>query len=264
LTLSLTFEDIDSPSDERESSGSGFGCSGCNQSAAGQTNACQNDAGQSVLGQIGKLVLLSGASDGTLHCVDCYGRVLAVCEVQGCVNSCGRNSTDSPKKSFSKQQDDERIGTHSIKHPEMRVMTLTTSSSAISSSCLIFCGFSDGSIHVASLSRTNVHITPFTPQPNNPKSISSCKLDELDIAVLSGVKYRIADPQEIVREVIEMRVITVIPIIASSSPQLSITALCWLTNSISDRAIQKKTERVDGTLISGYEGGIIRLHRTST
>lgn len=247
--------------------------------------------------QQSQTMLLTGAADGCLHCVDCNGRVLAICEVL----------TDSDDSNISSGVGDQGAKKKQCPLPQLKSLTLTqcsqVPSSTSSTSNLIFCGFSDGSIHIVSLIRASVQIATASAsansQPCTPSivplkhDVENCHSEwgggggngiEIGVVQRSGM---------IMRELIHMRVVIVVPCFSFNPRYSAITAISWLapvidrpqsryaetssdTTILKDTTIESETgasqaEIVDlvlaspmnqmGILISGDEEGCLRLFR---
>jgi hypothetical protein len=208
-------------------------------------------------------VLLTGAVDGALHCVDSSGRVLAICEILGTGGS--RSSSDA--------SDESRLHPAQVK-PRLIVMSLSHSSDTSSrgqgqgvepSIILVFCGFSDGSIHIVSLVRTCVRIETCSkqqqqqPQPIRASDVNARSDKKIDSDVRgSGT-----------REVIQMSVVLIIdaPAVPPSLP-IPITALCWIKGTSAEKILRPAHSKPDsppdkGTLVSGDEEGRLKIFRIS-
>lgn len=209
-------------------------------------------------------MLLTGAVDGALHCADSAGRVLAICEVLGTAGS--RSSSDA--------SDESRLHSAQSK-PRLTVMSLSHSLDASSSgqaqklvpsTVLIFCGFSDGSIHVISLVRTYVPIETCSKQQHTQSMRGP------DVDASSGSRRPEKDPslgEWDTREVIQMSSVLVIDaLVAPPGLPLSVTALCWIRGASVERTHRPHRNKTDalsdtGTLVSGDEEGRLKIFTIS-
>lgn len=214
--------------------------------------------------QLRHLVLLTGAVDGALHCVDSAGRVLAICEILGAGGS--RSSSDA--------SDESRLHSAQVK-PRLTVMSLSHSfdtkgqgQGVEPSIVLVFCGFSDGSIHVVSLVRTYVRIeTCSKQQQQRPQASRTSDVDA------SSDNRRIEKDLDVgeseTREVIQMSVLLIIdPPVAPPGLPVPVTALCWVKGTSADKILRPAQSRADtpshtGTLVSGDEEGRLYIFRIS-
>lgn len=211
--------------------------------------------------QLRHLVLLTGAVDGALHCVDSAGRVLAICEILGAGGS--RSSSDA--------SDESRLPLSQVK-PRLTVMSLshsfdTTGQGVEPSIVLVFCGFSDGSIHIVSLVRTYVRIETSSKQQQRPQSIRASDVDASCDNRRIEKDFDAGESET--REVIQMSVLLVIdaPVVPPSLP-VPVTALCWIKGTSPDKILRPAQSKADtppdtGTLVSGDEEGRLNIFRIS-
>ena len=213
--------------------------------------------------QLRHLVLLTGAVDGALHCVDSAGRVLAICEILGAGGS--RSSSDASDESYPHPAQ--------VK-PRLTAMSLSHSSDSSGqgngvepSIVLVFCGFSDGSIHIISLVRTYVRIETCSKQQHHPQSGRASDVDASN-GSRRAEKYSDLGESE-TREVIQMSVVLIIdaPVVPPSLP-IAITALCWIKGSSAEKILKPAHSKADtppdtGTLVSGDEEGHLKIYRIS-
>ena len=171
----------------------------------------------------GDPVLLTGAADGCLHCVDHAGRVLSICEVMG--NEEVRGGSD--------------IGTETSESCKSRLSALAVGHGSDYTS--IFCGFSDGSVHVVSVARSYVRIAPCTTNSssggNSKESVGTSAIDRGE------------------HEVIQMTVVLVIPPPYMSIPSnIDVTAICWVVPALRTTSSTARSEKASST--SAIDGGI--------
>lgn len=200
-------------------------------------------------------VLLTGAADGCVHCVDRAGRVLSICEVMG--NEEIRGGSD--------------IGVEANQSYRARLTALAVGHST--GTTTVFCGFSDGSVHVISVARSYVRIAPCTTNSsgsNKEESVGSYAMDRGE------------------HEVIQLTVVLVMaPPHMSVPSNIAVTAICWVapalrTTSATARAakanstgttsegrmVQRANESgyalsETGSLVCGDSDGCIRLFRVT-
>lgn len=236
-------------------------------------------------------MLLTGATDGCLHCVDCNGRVLAICEVLSNIEG-SRGDSDTGGGDLGPKR-------HLNQSIQLKSLALTQSSEcSSSSSSLVFCGFSDGSIHIISLTRRTVVISTATAAScqSGVSSIASHKQDNDSSSVKGvgrngGVEMEETEREGItLRELTQMKVVMIIPGSSFNLRSSPIIAISWLAplrkqapshdaeiasfNSISkallavngssqpqiyaDTSSQAPSVIEMGTLISGDEEGCLR------
>ena len=174
-------------------------------------------------------MLLTGAADGCLHCVDCNGRVLAICEVL--------SNIDGSRGGHSTVDWDLGSKRHVNQSLQLKSLANTQSSETPSSSTsLVFCGFSDGSIHIISLTRKSVVISTTTavsyhsgvssiaPREQDNNCSSARGVDRNGVAEIEG-----AEGEGITfRELTEMKVVMIIPGSTLNLRSSAITAISWL------------------------------------
>ena len=278
-------------SSSREMGSSEIGSSVAGSSVEGYSEACgreethqRNEETNNIRRH--QLILLTGASDGCLHCVDCDGKVNAICEVLG----------HEDVLSYEKESNNANDKYHNSPPNQLKsiaVIRSTYSPSSQSSSSLIFCGFSDGAIHVVSLVRTNVHIST-TSNPTSTKGRGWGQgqgqgerqgqgRNFSAVATTDSSDINDNKKEGILRDVIQMRVLMVVtdPRFSSNIRLCGVTSLSWLVlNNLSDsyshsashtdrrtdlsdntsrNEIENKVE--NGILISGDEEGSLRLFK---
>jgi hypothetical protein len=208
-------------------------------------------------------VLLTGAVDGALHCVDSSGRVLAICEILGSGGS--RSSSDA--------SDESRLHPALVK-PRLTVMSLSHSSDTTSrrqgqgvepSIVLVFCGFSDGSIHIVSLVRSCVRIETCSKQQRPSSRASDVDASSESRRIEKDTDFGDSET----REVIQMSVVLIMdaPVVAPSLP-IPITALCWIKGTSAEKMLRPAHSKANtppdtGTLVSGDEEGRLKIFRIS-
>ena len=180
------------------------------------------------------LVLITGAVDGALHCVDPTGRVLAICEILG--------HEDARDESASSR-------------PRLTVMARgRPDSSPKCSNDVIYCGLSDGSVHIVLVSRKSVQV----PNSNiNPADTQQHKMDTSGAGQIpSGARDSIQ--------------ITVTMVVPSPVPRcMALTAIEWIPHNkvsyISPSGGHQKdvNDRTSGTLITGDAEGSLRFFNLS-
>ena len=175
------------------------------------------------------MLLLTGATDGCLHCVDCNGRVLAICEVL--------SNIDVSRGGHSAGDGDLGSKRHLNQSLQLKSLANTQSSETPSSSTsLVFCGFSDGSIHIISLTRRSVVISTTTTVSNQSgvssiaphKPDNNCSsargVDRNGVAEMEGTEREGIT----FRELTEMKVVMIIPRSTLNLRSSAITAISWL------------------------------------
>ena len=175
------------------------------------------------------LVLITGAADGVLHCVDPTGKVLAICEILGHEDMRGEGSSTRP-----------RLTVMARGRPD---------SSVRCSSDIIYCGFSDGSVHIVLISRKCVHV------PSSNIQSTDTQQQKVDA---SGIGRNPSGTRDSIQ-------ITVTMVVPSPVPRcMALTSINWIPHNRVKSSVKKDVDdRTSGTLITGDAEGYSRFFNLS-
>ena len=193
--------------------------------SSGQSSDCEHEH---------PLVLITGAVDGALHCVDPTGRVLAICEILGHEDVRGEGASSGPRLTVM-----ARGRPDSVRR---------------CSNDVIYCGLSDGSVHIVLVTRRSVQV----PISN----ILSTDMQQQKMDTRGTGRSPIGTRDSIL--------ITVTMVVPSPVPRcMALTAIDWIPHNKvkyfqTTGVYQKEVDdRTSGTLITGDAEGYLRFFYVS-